>query len=164
MFLVKEIVRSIYHEIKGTFKYSFAEEEVLDKRLESQRVKAKDVPLRAFISKRGTSLQYSMAMIYRLRQNYIKVYLGIYKGENLYVEDVKSNYYFVLYRESFFRWYIADFEPQDPNDNIKDQVRIKIWKFRKLKGRLWIYDPYDEQLGNLPFFDGFLEKPKIIIR
>lgn len=164
MLLVKEIVRAIFCEIKETFEFSDSEAEVLEERWKAGKIKAKDVPLRSFVSKRGTSLQYAMAMIYRLRQNEIKAYIGIYKGEDLYVEDICANYYFVLYRENFFKWYIADLEPKDPNCAVENPVRIKIGMFKKMKGRLWFYDPYDAHLGNLPFFDGFLKKPKFMIK
>ena len=164
MLLVKEIVRAIYCEIKGTFQFSDTEAEVLEERWKGEKIKAKDVPLRSFISKRGTSLQYAMAMIYRLRQNEIKTYMGVYKGEDLYVEDIRANYYFVLYRENFFKWYIVDLEPQDPNHAVENPIHIKMEEFKKMKGKLWIYDPYDDHLGNLPFFDGFLKKPKFIIK
>jgi len=164
MFLKRKIIRSIYNEIEGFFKYSLTEEEVINQELRDKKVKAKEVPFNSYNCKKGGSLQYAMAMIYRLRQNDIKSFLGIYKGEGIYSEDSKYDYAFVIYREAFFRWYIAEFKMQEPKDNIQDPARIEIAKFRKLKGKLWVYNPYDEHLGNLPIFGGFFDKPKIIIK
>lgn len=164
MLLVKEIVRSIYNEIKSTFKYSWQEAEVMNEELRDKKIKAKEVPLKCYIRKKGTSFQYSMAMLYRLRQNNIKAYLGIYKGEGLHSDEVKDDYYFVLYREGFLHWHIADLKPQDPEDNIPDPARIEIKKFKKLKGKLWLFNPYDEHLGNLPIWGGFFKKTKWIIK
>lgn len=164
MLLVKEIVRSIFDEIKGTFVYSWKDAEVMNQELRDKKVKAKEVPLKCYIRKKGTSLQYSMAMIYRLRQNNIKAYLGIYKGEGLHSDEVKDDYAFVMYREGFLRWYIADLEPQNPQDNILNPARIKIKSFKKLKGKLWLYNPYDDKRGSKLIFDGFFEKPEWIIK
>ena len=164
MLLVKEIVRSIYNEIKGTFTYSWQESEAINQELKDKKVKANEVPLKSYICKKGTSLHYSMAMIYRLRQNDIKAYLGIYKGEGFYSEETKDDYYLVIYQEELLRWYIAAFEPQDIKDNFQNPARIKIGIFKKSKGRIWVYNPYDERLGNLPIFGGFFKKPKLIIK
>ena len=164
MLLKRKIIRSIYNEIKGTFKYSLAEAEVINQELRDKKVKAKEVPFNSYNCKKGANLQYAMAMIYRLRQNDIKSFLGIYKGEGIYSEDSKYDYAFVLYREAFLRWYIADFEPQNPDDNILNPECITVKKFKKLKGKLWIYNPYDDKQGIKPIFDGFFEKTKWIIK
>lgn len=164
MLLVKEIVRSIFYEIKGTFVYSWKDAEVMNQELRDKKVKAKEVPFKCYIRKKGTSLQYSMAMIYRLRQNNIRAYLGIYKGEGLYSDEIKDDYAFVMYREGFLRWYIADLEPQNSQDNILNPARIGIKSFKKLKGRLWLFDTYDEKKGSKLIFGGFFEEPKWIIK
>lgn len=163
MLVVREIVRTIFNEIESTFKYSWQEAEIMNQELRNKKVKAKEVPLKSYICKKGTSLQYSMAMLYRLKQNNVKAYLGIYKGEGLHSDEVKDDYAFVMYPEGFLQWYIADLEPQDPKDNIPDPARIEIKKFKKLKGKLWLFDPYDDKQGSKPIFDGFFEKPKLII-
>lgn len=164
MLLKRKIIRSIYNEIKGTFKYSLTEAEVINQKLSDRKVKAKEVPLKSFICKKGSELQYSMAMIYRLRQNDIKAYLGIYVEEDKFNANLNEKYYFVIYREAFLRWYIADFESQNPDDNILNPERITVKKFKKLKGKLWIYNPYDDKQGSEPIFDGFFKKPKWIIK
>ena len=164
MFLVREITREIYNVIKGTFKYSFEEAEIIDHKLKDEKVKAKDVPLKSYIAKKGASLQLSMAMLYMLKLNGIESYIGIYKGESMYTDQRKGDYAVVIYHESLFGWYVADFEPQNPNYKIKNPERIALKKFRKLKGKIWVYNPYDKHFGNLPIFGGFLQYPKKVIK
>ena len=157
MELKRQIIRSTFFEIKRTFTYSFGEAEVLDKKLKEEHTKAKDVPFRSFMDKRGTSLQYAMAMIYLLRRNGIKSYLGVYKGEGLYTDEQNSDYAFVGYR-NFFKPYVADFEDLDEKWKVTDPTSIPIQKYRKIRGKLWIYNPYDKKKGNLPFFGRFLKE------
>lgn len=164
MFLVREITRDIYNEIKGTFKYSFEEAELIDKKLKDEKVKAKDVPLMSYTAKKGASLQFSMGMLYRLNLNGIESYIGVYKGESMYTDQRKGDYAVVIYHESLLGWYVADFEPQNPHNNIKDPSHIKLKNFRKLKGKIWVYDPYNKHFGNLPIFGGFLQYPKKVIK
>lgn len=165
MLLVKKIVRTIFDEIEGTFTYSSQEEEIIKEHQKYDEARAKEAPLRAYLHKKGASFQYSFAMLYRLRQNNIKAYLGIYKGEGLHSPDIKDDYAFVLYREGFLRWYIADFEKEDLEDENINPARISIKKFKKMKkSKMWLYDPYDERQGRKPLFDGFFEKPKWIIK
>mgnify|MGYP001625098052 CR=1 FL=1 len=158
MELKRKIIRSIYTEIQKTFKYSLDEAEVLDKKLKKENTKAKDVPFRSFMAKRGTSLQYSMAMLYLLKRNDIKAYLGEYKGEGDYSDEEKMDYAFVVYRDGWFRWFALDFEYIEPKWKVTDQTRIPIRKYRKIRGKIWIYNPYDEKKGNLPFFGTFQKK------
>ena len=158
MELKMEIIRSIYTEIKRTFEYSFDEAEVFDKKIKEEQIKAKDVPFQSYMAKKGMSLQYSMAMLYLLRQNGIKAYLGVYKGEGLYSEEEKMDYAFIVYRDGWFKWFALDFEYIEPKWKVTDQTRIPIRKYRKIRGKIWIYNPYDEEKGNLPFFGGFLKK------
>ena len=162
--LFKGIVRSIYNEIKKDFKFSLKGAEELNKKILLEKVKAEDVPFKFFFNKMGDTLQYSMAMIYRLRQNGIKAYLGMYEERDKYEIDMKEKGYFVMYKESLFNFYIADFASQNPDDGIECPFRIPVRKYKKLKGELQIYDPYDKKNGNLPFFGEFLRKPKFKIR
>ena len=157
MTLKREIIRATFLEIKRTFTQSMEEAEVLDRKLKKENTKARDVPFKSFMYKKGMSLEYSMAMIYLLKENGIKSYLGVYKGEGLYTDEQKSDYAFVVYREGL-RICVADFERIDPKWEIKDQSSIPIRKYRKIRGRLWIYSPYNEKKGNLPFFGEFLNR------
>lgn len=159
MLIKKEIVRSIYEEIKSTFTYSFTDAEEINKKARKDETKARDMPYKCYMVKKGTSLQYAMAMLYRFKQNGIKAFLGIYKGEGLYSAERKDDYAFVIYNESFFKWYVVDLEPVDPSEKIVNPVCIPIKTYKKMKGKLWFYNPYDEVLGNLPIFDGFFKEP-----
>ena len=160
---LREVVQSDYMEINRIFNRSLKEEEALEQKWLKKRLIAKEAPFQSFVERKGGTMQYSLAMLYMLRQNHIKAYLGIYKVENFYREEVQEFYAFVIYRESFVKWYVADFEPLDPDSNIKNPARISILKYKKLKGKLWIYDPYDKTYGKLPILGGFLEKPKFVI-
>lgn len=159
MLIEKEIVRSIYDEIESTFTYSFTDAEELNKKARKDETKAREIPFKCYMVKKGTSLQYSMAMLYRLKQNGIKAFLGIYKGEGLYSDEIKDDYAFVLYKETLFKWYVVDLEPVNPSEKIVDPVRIQLKAYKKMKGKLWLYNPYDEVLGNLPIFNGFFGEP-----
>ena len=164
MLFVREVVRAIYNEIKNSFFYSIKEGEKVNKRFEGEKTKAKDLPFKSFLLKKGDTLEYSMAMIHRLNQNAIKAYLGSYVEQDPYEVDIKEVGYFVLYRESLFHYYIADFASQNPDDGIECPFRIQLRKYKKLKGELKFYNPYDKKNGNLPFFGEFLRKPKFKIR
>lgn len=165
MLLVQEIVRSIFNEIVRTFTYSSEEEEKIKEHQKYDKTRANEAPLRAYLHKKGASFQYSFAMLYMLRQNNIKAYLGIYKGEGLHSPDVQDDYACVLYREGLFHWYIAGCENEDIKNKNINPARISIKKFKKMKkSKIYLYDPYDEIQGRKPLFGGFLEKPKWIIK
>ena len=157
MSLKIEIIRSVFKEIKRNFKYSLIEAEAIDRNIEKEKVKACELPFKSFMDKKGMSLQCSMAMIYMLRRNGIKSFLGVYMGEGLYTDEQKSNYAFVIYLDGF-KIRVADFEPIEERWKITDPSCIPISKYRKIRGKMWIYDPYSPKTGNLPFFGGFLEK------
>lgn len=164
--LAEDIVRSVYNEIKATFQWDNKEAELINKQLKEDKTSAGRVPVICYIKKKGTSFQYSMAMYDRLMLTGIESYFGVYLGEGLYSESRKDNYAFVLYVENkgiFKKYYVADFEPQDPKDNILDPVHIPLKQFKKLRGKLWIYEPYGD-LKSLPIFDGFFKHPKKMIK
>lgn len=163
--LVEKIVRSVYNEIKTTFEWDIKEAEKINQIFRKEKISAGRVPIICYLKKKGTSLQWCMAMYDRLMLNGIESYIGVYLGEGLYSESKKDNYAFVLYADGngiFKRYYVADFEPQDPNDNILDPVHIPLKKYKNLKGKLWIYEPYGD-FKSLPIFGGFFNKPKKII-
>ena len=90
MSLKIEIIRSVFKEIKRNFKYSLIEAEAIDRNIEKEKVKACELPFKSFMDKKGMSLQCSMALIYMLRRNGIKSFLGVYMGEGLYTDEQKT--------------------------------------------------------------------------
>lgn len=154
MGIKKEIIRSIYEEVKASFKMDLRSAEHLDKEAKAKKTKSKELPFQSFMAKRGASLQFAMGMIYILKRNGIKALLVVYRGEGEFSEK-PADHASVVYRDGL-GLYIADFEAEDLNMN--KPYRIPLLEYRKKRGKLWIYDPYGKN-GSLPFFEGFLKKP-----
>lgn len=163
MLYLREVVQSDYLEINRIFNRSLKEAEVLEQKWIKKGLLANEAPFQAFMERKGGDLQYSLAMLYMLRKNHIKAYIGTQKDDSLNYEGIPDNYFFVIYKESAFRWYIADLRPQNPDDKIENPERIPILRYRKLKGKLWIFDPYDKTRGRLPILGEFFKKPKFVI-
>lgn len=157
MLYERETVRTIYYEINHTFKRSLEEAEAINQKWKQKGIKAKECPFQSFMEKKGASLQFSLAMLYRLHQNNIKALIGVYNTASK--DNIIEAHTFVLYRESFLRWYVADFKPEILPKTICNPARIPVPDYKKMKGKLVFFNPYDKPLGNLPMFDGFFNEP-----
>lgn len=156
MLYEREVIRSIYGEI-SCFHRSLEEAEAINEEWSTKNLKARECPFRAYMEKQGASLQFSLAMLYRLHQNYIKSYIGVYNTVSK--DNIIEAHTFVMYKESLFRWYVADFKKECLPQTIGNPARISVFRYRKLKGKLLLFNPYDKPLGNLPIFDGFFFEP-----
>ena len=110
MFNRKYYFKLAYNVAIARVKKSIEGDEDVKEKINKYKLKAKDVPLFCYVQQKGESLSQAMTMIYALKTDDLKAYLGVYIGDNLYTDEISESYYFVLYRLNPFNWYVAYFE------------------------------------------------------
>lgn len=111
---------------------------------------------------RGGSLQYALALFYKLRATKINCYVAMTGGTGAEHRTKAGKHVSVLY-ERGGSWFVAD-----PGDIVRSGVKsidlygIPSFYYLKKHGDIWLYDPYGEN-SNTEFFGKFLLKPEKII-
>ncbi len=164
MFNRKYYFKLAYNVAIARVKKSIEGDEDVKEKINKYKLKAKDVPLFCYVQQKGESLSQAMTMIYALKTDDLKAYLGVYIGDNLYTDEISESYYFVLYRLNPFNWYVAYFENMEEEISKYDIKKIPIWAFWKFKKEIWIYDPYDPENGQREFFGSFFKNPIIHLK